>query len=60
MARKKRSGYCISLTDVEKLRADRVLELEGRNRRQQFMVMIDAALAKLDPDFLKDSKAREE
>jgi hypothetical protein len=45
---------------VEKLRADRVLELEGRNRRQQFMVMIDAALAKLDPDFLKDSKAREE
>ena len=60
MARKERAGFSVSLTKEEKRRVDRVLELEGRNRRQQFMVMIDAALAKLDPDFLKDSKAREE
>ena len=60
MARQKRKGYTVSLTDVERVRVDRVLELEGRRGRQQFMVMIDATLAKLDPDFLKPCKASEE
>ena len=60
MARKERTGFSVSLTRQEKRRVDRVLELKDRNRRQQLMTMIDAILAKLDPEFLKESKAREE
>lgn len=60
MARQKRKGYTISLTEGEKARVDRLLELKARNGRQQIMAMIDAELAELDPEFLKANKASEE
>lgn len=58
--RQKRKGYTVSLTEQEKARVDRLLELKARNGRQQFMAMVDDALAELDPEFLKASKAAEE
>lgn len=60
MARQKRKGYTVSLTESEKARVDRLLEIKGRNGRQQFMAMVDAELTLADPKFLKANKAAEE
>lgn len=60
MGRKKRKGYTVSLTESEKARVDRLLEIAGRGGRQQFMAMVDAELASADPKFLKANKAAAE
>ena len=60
MARQKRKGYTVSLTESEKARVDRLLEIKGRNGRQQFMAMVDAELKIVDPIFLIANKAAEE
>lgn len=60
MARKKRNPIYISLTEQERARLDKLTELEGRGARAQLMLMVDARLAVLDPEFLKASKAAEE
>jgi len=60
MARKKRNPMYISLTEQERLRFDRLNEIENRSARAQLMVMVDEKLKARDPRFLKDSKAADE
>ena len=57
MARKKRSVICISLTEQERARLNKLTELEERGARAQLMFMVDSRLKVFDPEFLKKSKA---
>jgi len=57
MARKERKAIYISLTNQERLRLDRLNELEGRMARAQIMHMVDARLVILDPKFLAANRA---
>ena len=56
MPKAKRTGYNLSLTEAEKARRDRALELAGQKGRQFFMRAIDTVLRKEDPKFLKENR----
>ena len=60
MARKKRSPIYISLTKQERARLNKLTDIEGRGARAQLMMMVDARLSVLDPEFLEASKAAED
>jgi len=57
MARKERKALYISLTPQERLRLDRLKQIEGRMIRAQIMHMVDVRLNVLDPKFLAANRS---